>query len=78
MLNSPHLAKEILYNVSRWWRLYLNMCMDDSSSEDLGYPRETRPFYFDLIILLLEGGSYVGIILLAVLVGLVIRKHGVS
>ena len=75
MITSSHLATEIIYNIYTQWSLYLNMCVEVSSSEGLGVTRATVPFLVELILLELEVRLYVGPISPVALVDLVRRRH---
>ena len=76
MTTTPHLATTLIYNVSRWWSMYLNRCVTASSSEDVGAAGEIATFSLETILLKLEGGRYVGPILTLPLAELVSRIHG--
>ena len=80
MIKSPHLATTLLFNMLRWWSLYLNKCVTASSSEDVGAPGAMVLFSLELILIEIEGGRYVGPLLPVPLVHLVsgIRGGGVS
>ena len=66
-----------MFDVSRGWSLYLNLCVKAFSSEDLGAPGATVPFSVETIILDFEGGRYVVPLIPATLIELVIgRLHG--
>ena len=71
MIRPPHLDTPLLFDVSRCRILHLNRRMASSSLEDLGAPRETAPFYLELIVLEMEGGLYMGPIFPEVLMQLV-------
>ena len=58
MISSPHLATTILFNVSRWLILYLNVCVATSALESLDTPGCHVPFSFEPILAELEGGRY--------------------
>ena len=60
MILSPHLATKILYDVSRRWSLYLNMCVDASALESLDSLWFNFYFSLDPIMVKLKGGRYVG------------------
>ena len=60
-------------NMLWWWSLYLNRCVAASASEALEAPGPNSPFTLDLILLELEGGHYVGPILLGPLEDLLAR-----
>ena len=76
MIASPHLGTTLLYDVSRWWSLYLNRCVTESSFEDVGASVVTVPFLLDPILLKLEGGWYVVRLLPVPLVELVSGRCG--
>ena len=72
---SLYLTTTLLFDVSRRWSPYLNRCVTASSSEDVGAPGTIVPFFLEPILLKIEGGSYVGPIVLATLVELVRGIH---
>ena len=78
MNTTLHLATTFLYNVSRWWSLYLDRCVTALSSEDVGATGETIPFSLEPILLKLEGGHYVGPLLPLPLADLVSGRRGGS
>ena len=59
MIESPHLATKLLYDVSRRCSLYLNSCVTSFSSEDMGAPGSTMPLLVDPILIDLDSGRYV-------------------
>ena len=44
MIISLKLSMEVMFDVYRQQILYLNRCVDESSSKDLRYPGATEPF----------------------------------
>ena len=76
MITSPHLGTTLLYDVSRWWSLYLNRCVTESSLEDVGQSVATVPFLLDPILLDMEGGWYAVRLLPDPLVDLVSGRCG--
>ena len=71
VITSPHLSITLLYDLLRRYRLYLNRCMMASSLELLGVPRKTVHFSLEPVLLYMEGGFYVGPLLIGTLVDLV-------
>ena len=63
VISFPHLAKTVLYDVSRWWIQYLNRCVDSSALEVVEAPGGSVSFSLKPILIDLEGGRYVGPIL---------------
>ena len=56
--------------------MYLNMCMEASSYENVGAPRAAVPFYLEPILLDLEDKRYMVPLLQATLAELFIGRHG--
>ena len=73
MITSLQLSTTLIYDVSRRWILYLNMCMDVSSLEASG---DTAPFTLEPILLNPEGGQYVDPILPGDLSDLIVGRRG--
>ena len=71
MISSPHLATKLLFNLSRWWSLYMNRCVDELASEPLDTSGSHVPFLQEKILAKLEGERSVVHILLASLADLV-------
>ena len=71
VISSPHIATTLLFDLSRQWSLYLNKCMSESASEPLDTSGSHVTFSLDKILSDLDGGRYVGPILLASLADLV-------
>ena len=78
MITTPHLAKTLLYDVSRFCLLCLNRCVPASSSEDVGAAGEKLPFLLEPILLELEGRRYIGPLLTLTLAELVNGRRGVG
>ena len=60
IISSPHLAMKIIYNVSRCWILYLNMCVDTLAFEALEALGSNVPILLNTILVKLEEGSLCG------------------
>ena len=60
MIPYPYLNTTLLYNVSRRWSQYLNMCVAASASEVVEAPGCSVPFSLKPIMFKLEGGHYIG------------------
>ena len=60
MITPPHLATTLLYDVSRWWSLYLNRYVVAPSSENVGAPGATVSLLLEPIFLDMDGGQYFG------------------
>ena len=71
MLSSPHLSRTLIYNVSRWWGLYLNKCGGAFYSKALEGPGANIPFLLEPIPFELKEGAYVGPILSVPLLDLI-------
>ena len=71
MISPPHLATTLLFDLSRRWSLYLNRYVAESASEPLDTSGSHVPFLIETILAELDGGRYVGPILLASLADLV-------
>ena len=56
--------------------MYLNWCVVVASSKDVGAPGETVPLSLEHILLDMEGGRYVGALLLSTLAELVSGRRG--
>ena len=59
MISYPHLATELLFDVSQRWSKYLNMCMVASTSEVVEATGERDPFYLEPILVKLDKGQYI-------------------
>ena len=64
----PHIVTTIIYGMSMRWSMYLDRCMEESSSEDVGVPRETVSFSLEPILLDMWGGWCVGPLLLGFMI----------
>ena len=85
MISSTNLATTLLFDMSQWRSLYLNMCVAasalTSASESLDAPGCSAPFSLEPILAELEVGQYIGPILPAALGDLVYKtgsRGGVS
>ena len=75
IITSPHLSTTLLYDLSQWWSLYLNMCVAASTVKALEAPEARVPFTLDPIFLGLQGGLYVILIILRSLMYFIMRRH---
>ena len=57
MISSPHLAKTLLFDVSRRLSQYLNRCVAASASEVEEAPGASVPLSLEPILVELEGGA---------------------
>ena len=64
------MATTLMYDVSQWWSQYLNSCVDVSTLEVLEVPGDSVVFYLEPIMVDLEGGCYMGPILMVTLTDL--------
>ena len=76
VISSTHLDTTLLFDVLRRWSLYLNSCVAALALESLDAPGCQVPFSLEPILAELEGGRYVGPILLLALGDLVSRANG--
>ena len=60
MISSPHLAKTLMFYVSRRWSQYLNRCAAASAAEVEEAPGASVPFSPEPIMVEMEGGRYTG------------------
>ena len=75
MISSPHLATELLFDVSQRWSQYLNRCVAALSSEVEEAPGGSDPFSLEPILVDLKGVHYIGPILPAALADLVAGRR---
>ena len=75
MISSPHLATTLLYDVSQRWSQYLNRCVAALDSEVVEALGASVPFSIEQILVELEGGHYIGPILLISLANLVAGRR---
>ena len=72
VITPPHLSTALMYDLSRRWSLYLNMCMAASYLEVLESPGSTVTFTMDTILIQLECGRYVSTIIPGAIVDLIV------
>ena len=70
MISYSHIHTTLLYDVSRRWSLYLNRCVAELASDEFEAPGANIPFFLKPILVEIEGGHYVGPILIGPLVDL--------
>ena len=76
MISSPNLSTTLLFNASRQWNLYIKRCMDASALKSIYALGCLVSFSLEPILDDMEGGQYVGPILLTALGDLVSRAIG--
>ena len=64
MISPILLSATLIYYVWQWWSLYLNMCVAASASEALEALVTNVPFSLEQILVDLEGGIYLGPVIL--------------
>ena len=75
LISSPHLARTLLFDVSRRWSHYLNSCVSSLALEVEESPGASVPFSLEPILVELVGGRYIGPILQDSLANLVAGRR---